>query len=279
MRDFYTFANRYFIEADLVMKTALSVGAGTSVQPAGPDQPVMKTPDGVPFIPGSSLKGVVRSHLERLVRTLGCMGKTIDGQKLHACDPFSSPCVSRKCKDELANKYLRGGILNDAEFTCELWQQSCTICRLFGSPWLSSRLYFQDALLTNQSELGRLTEVRDGVGIDRDLGSARPKIKFAFEVVPRDSVFRLRVIGENLQEWEVGLLLVALQAMERGELPVGGKSTRGLGWAELRGLEVRRIEAQDLLDFLRGERPEAVSVQGLVQQFMAALERGGERHA
>ncbi|MFN3975203.1 MAG: hypothetical protein ACK4K2_08040 [Dehalococcoidia bacterium] len=43
---------------------------------------------------------------------------------------------------------------------------------------------FQDALLANEGNMVRLTEVWDGVGIDRDLGSAKARIKYDFETVP-----------------------------------------------------------------------------------------------
>ena len=52
------------ITATLRMKTALSVGARAALMPTGSDLPVIKTPEGIPFIPGSSLKGVVRAFDE-----------------------------------------------------------------------------------------------------------------------------------------------------------------------------------------------------------------------
>lgn len=57
MSGFYEFDNRFIITATLEMKTPLSVGSRISLLPAGSDLPVMKTPQGLPFIPGSSLKG------------------------------------------------------------------------------------------------------------------------------------------------------------------------------------------------------------------------------
>ena len=48
-------------------KTGLHIGASGSIYELGaPDLPVIKTgPEGVPYIPGSSLKGKLRSLLER----------------------------------------------------------------------------------------------------------------------------------------------------------------------------------------------------------------------
>jgi CRISPR-associated protein Csm3 len=73
MNTFWQFENRWLITATLRMKTALSVGSRASLLPAGSDLPVIKTPEGVPFIPGSSLKGVIRTYVERVLRTLDGM--------------------------------------------------------------------------------------------------------------------------------------------------------------------------------------------------------------
>lgn len=76
MADFFRFENRTMISATLVMETPISVGNRTSLLPAGSDLPVIKTPGGIPFIPGSSLKGAIRAYTERLLRTLDATGKS-----------------------------------------------------------------------------------------------------------------------------------------------------------------------------------------------------------
>lgn len=273
MKSFFYFENRWIITATLRMKTALAVGSRASFMPMGSDLPVIKTPEGLPFIPGSSLKGVVRSHIERILRILN-----YNGEKLWACDPLDekSRCVTAERKKALIEQ-AEG---DDQQFTELVWNESCTACRLFGSQWLASRVSFQDAMLANREELLRLTEVRDGVGIDRDLGAAKPKIKYDFETVPPGAAFAVRIIVENADEWEVGLLILALQAMSRGELPIGGKTTRGLGWGELVELQVQRIGPDQLLNYLTGVvQPAEISQQNLLQALFSTLQEGGERHA
>jgi CRISPR-associated protein Csm3 len=217
MNTFWQFDNRWLITATLRMKTALSVGSRASLLPAGSDLPVIKTPEGVPFIPGSSLKGVVRTYVERVLRTMEGMKSQYQGQRLWACDPLdeANRCVTGERKRELVERARD----DDEEFTKRLWQLSCTACRLFGSPWLASRVAFQDAMLANRDSLLRLTEVRDGVGIDRDLGSAKSGIKYDFETVPAGAEFALTIVVENADDWEVGLLLLALQAMQAWRTP------------------------------------------------------------
>lgn len=276
MHSFWQFENRWIITGILRMKTALSVGSRISLLPAGSDLPVMKTPEGVPLIPGSSLKGVVRAYVERLLRTMDELKHTHNGERLWACDPLDDQhrCIKAARKQELLEQAEK----NDARFTELVWKESCTACRLFGSQWLASRVSFQDAMLVNRDRMLRLAEVRDGVGIDRDLGTAKTRIKYDFETVPPGGEFGLKIIVENAEEWEVGLLFLALEAVRKGELPVGGKSTRGPGWGELVDLKVQKIGKDNLLGYLTGTaQPVTVSDTQLLQA-LAGLQ-GGEHHA
>ena len=275
MKSFWKFENRYYITAVLHAKAGISVGSGSSLMPAGSDLPVIKTPEGLPYIPGSSLKGVVRSYTERLLRTLGEMNYSIKDGKLSACDPLdeNSRCVTKEQK-----KRINDETKNDKEFTARLWEESCTACRLFGSPWISSRVAFQDAPLANIDDMLRIVEVRDGVAIDRDLGTAKSGAKYDFETVPPGAKFSLRIVVENAEEWEVGLLLLALRALKEGFLPVGGKTTRGLGWGELLDLRVQLLTPQNLLEYIQGQEPASVNPEDLERAFLKALE-GGTGHA
>jgi CRISPR-associated RAMP protein (TIGR02581 family) len=273
MNTFWQFENRWLITATLRMKTALSVGSRASLLPAGSDLPVIKTPEGVPFIPGSSLKGVIRTYVERVLRTLDGMNTQHPGQRLWACDPLDE---DRRCVTGAQKKALfeQAGE-DDARFTELIWQHSCTACRLFGSPWLASRVAFQDAMLANRESLLRLTEVRDGVGIDRDLGSAKTGIKYDFETVPAGAEFGITIVVENAEEWEVGLLLLALKAIEKGELPIGGKTTRGPGWGELVDLKVQHVGKDNLLAYLtETAQPEQKDPTQLLRRFSEQLNGG-----
>ncbi|MCS7015039.1 MAG: CRISPR-associated RAMP protein Csx7 [Gemmatales bacterium] len=268
MKSFFHFENRYFVTGALRARTALSIGSRASLMPTGSDLPVIKTPEGVPFIPGSSLKGVLRAFTERLVRTLEQLGKRINGQVVSACDPLDEDqrCVTPKIKEQISEKAA-----DERTFTEKLWEKSCTVCRLYGSQWLASRVSFQDAVLRNAESLVRLTEVRDGVGIDRDLGTARTGIKFDFETVPAGAEFDLNLVLENVDDWEVGLVLVALEALGNGHLALGGKTTRGLGWMELVRLQVQGIQAQDLLQYLGGQIPPPTAAERFRQALLAHL--------
>lgn len=246
MNLFDRFQNRTIIHAALEMQTALSVGSRLSLEPTGTDMPVVKGPDGLPFIPGSSIKGVVRFQAERILRTIN------RPPDLWACDPFGDPCVPEKSRDgkKGKDKLWEESGKADEVFAQKVWEASCTACRLFGSPWFAGRVAFKDAYLVNAGDLPVLTQIRDGVGIDRDLGAARTGVKYDFETVVPGTRFDIEILTENLEDWEIGFLLTVLQMWEEGGIALGGKTTRGPGWGKLDGVTIQRVDPANLMDYL-----------------------------
>lgn len=282
MNTFERFESRTLISATLEMQTALSVGSRASLEPTGTDLPVIKDQKGVPFVPGSSIKGVVRSEMERVLRSLDR-----ESTKLWACDPFgeandlpNKQCITSKEKNdiekEVANLTEKD---SEAERSKRIWEKSCSVCRLFGSPWLASRLAFKDASLINLQELADVTSVRDGVGIDRDRGAAKDGLKYDFEVVSPGAKFNISILAENVESWEIGLLLSVLRPWQEGYLPIGGKSSRGPGWGKLEEISIQRIEKKDLLNYLLGAKTEPVPSETFVQSFRGHLSQGGVQNA
>ncbi len=269
MSVFDRFQNQTRILATLEMQTALSVGSHGSLEPTGTDLPVMKGPDGAPFIPGSSIKGAVRALAERILRT---WNKQPD---VWACDPFADPCVSSNRKDQLlreAEDEAEDPSQVEQIFSQKVWDASCTACRLFGSPWFAGRVAFKDAYLLNGDDLPLVTQIRDGVGIDRDLGAARTGVKYDFEVVVPGARFGLEILTENLEDWELGFLLTVLRFWEEGNLPLGGKVTRGPGWGRLVDVRLQRVDQNTLLDYLLQGQQASADTTTFIEAFHAYIE-------
>jgi CRISPR-associated RAMP protein (TIGR02581 family) len=239
------FENRMVITAELVAETGLRIGAGgQSADPTASDLPVMKTPDGQPFIPGSSLRGVLRSHVERIVRAFEALGP---GRG--ACSPTNTAewCIK---SDDI--KRIREQLRNEPEkLAQEIFQKSCRVCRVFGSPWLASRVRIADLPCIN----GAQAETRDAVAIDREKETVANK--YDFEAVPVGSKFALNIIAENLNELERGLLWLGIEELQRGQMLLGGFKSRGLGWVKLVNLRIHFVEGrEELCNYLRtGEIP------------------------
>jgi CRISPR-associated RAMP protein (TIGR02581 family) len=224
--------HRHRIKAEVVTLTGLRVGAGKSFDAAATDQPVIRDALGRPYIPGSSLKGALRSGLESVLRGLG-------RRDLWACEIFEDDgsCVGVSPRDKARAKRREPIPLT------EVLERCCTACGLFGSPFVAGRVFFHDLPQLQ----GSPTEVRDGVGIDRDLGNAKPKVKYDVEVVPAGTRFKLELLLENVDRVRLDLVLQTLDLLHRGEILLGGLTTRGLGRVELRQRSLERTDAGRLL--------------------------------
>ncbi|MFP3939774.1 MAG: CRISPR-associated RAMP protein Csx7 [Thermoanaerobaculia bacterium] len=224
---------RHRITGRLVAETGLRVGADKSLDVGTSDQPVLRDAVGRVFLPGSSLKGVLRSGLEAVLRGLA-------DERLRACDPLAAPCT-----EPLRKKAKAAGSPVDLD---EVLETVCTVCGLFGCPYLAGRVFVADLPFEDATALR--TEIRDGVGIDRDrrVARTRPAIKYDQEVVPRGASFRLEMILENVTDSvQLGLVLKALELLDTGEVRMGGLTSRGLGRVSLNDLRLERTDAARLL--------------------------------
>ena len=231
------FSGRLHLEGTLTTWTALHIGAGGSADALGSDAPVVRTGAGVPYIPGSSLKGVLRSAAESLFRTLP--KKQGDTSGLWACSTFGEDaCGTHRRVKELREAL---GEQNPRELAEKVWAESCWVCRLFGSMALASRVRFADLLLRGPVPL---PEKRNGVGIDRDKELAASGVLYDFEAVPPETRFELRVTVDNPTPEEAGLLLYLFEELDSGNLALGGKTSRGLGRVRVSWEKIEEIRLE-----------------------------------
>jgi len=247
-----TFESRLIITATLRAETALRIGTGSddAALPSASDLPVLRGADGQPYIPGSSLRGVIRSQIERIVRSL----EPTPGGGHGACDPTvnSAWCIPSAMidawKKELRNPALQE-INVDKELADRVWEHSCRVCRSFGSAWLAARVRIADLHLIGDEPA--IIQRRDGVAIDRDKETVQHK--YDFETVPRMTAFGLQITAENLDAAECGLLWLGLRELIEGHVLLGGFKGRGLGRATLVELSMQMVDATDrraLRDYL-----------------------------
>lgn len=226
---FYRLSNILIINGDLVCRTGIRVGAGSDTYlPAASDLPVLKDADGNPYIPGSSLRGVLRSYVERVVRAF----EDSYGWGRGACDPCDgkSWCVSKE-RIKIIRQESKQDDQPHERYASQVWQETCRVCRVFGSPWVASRVRISDLPCTNKA----IVEVRDGIAIDREKETVANK--YDFEIVPAGSGFRLEIIAENLNEHERGLLWLGIKGLADGMIQIGGFKGRGLGQVVLENIE------------------------------------------
>ena len=209
------------------------------------------------FLPGSSLKGVFRSHSEKVVCSL----------KSHVvCYPFAGNedkgvDLTARRKDyrdscgavftELA-RGDRAKIDEDTEF---VYANSCPACRLFGSTGFIGRIAIGDAYLTPDSK--PITEQRDGVGIDRLTGGASHGAKFELEVVSTGVSFETDIHIRNFEIWQLGMLFIVLQDLEDELIRIGSGRSRGLGQvkAQISEQEHDRRPGGFVVSSIRNDKP------------------------
>lgn len=242
--------NRYRITAALEAVSGLRVGAGKSLDAAATDQPVIRDALGRPFIPGSSIKGTLRSSLESILRSL-------DRRDLHACNIFEQRCVGDSDDDQ---KLMDQG--QTVPFD-DVLMRTCTACSLFGSTFVAGRVFLHDLPCI---KTGTVTEVRDGVGINRDLGTAQIGVKYDVEVVPVGTSFQLEILIENVYSYQLALILRCLALLHCGDILLGGLTSRGLGKVKL---VEPKLESTNGSRLLAGEDFETLD-------FQQATEAAGE---
>lgn len=203
------------------------------------------------YLPGSSLKGVVRSCCEKIGRTVG----------LDVCDPLD--------KDHSCGRKLER--MAKTASGADIYQKLCPICRMFGHTVMASHIHFSDAYPpTHQAwQDANDTEERDGVAIDRVSGAVAVG-PFQLEVVTRGE-FAAGLSLRNFQLWQVGLLAVALRDIAQQRVPMGFAKSRGLGRVDL---HYERLEISYPGQFrAAGKRDFGQNLYG-VTEFVAAGEYG-----
>lgn len=242
--------NRAAFEAAIVPDgPILIVEGGSALDPSAPSLAFVRTlRDGgsTVYLPGASLKGVLRAHAERLLATE--MGLAA------AEDPFDGEAERRAAAKKAREAGDRPRVL----------AASCEADRLFGSTEIAGRFRVPDALPSQETAArANRTEIRYGVGIDRAKQSVRGGALFDQEAVTGGR-FRLRAVLENYELWMLAVVLQAFRDLDDGFVQIGHAKTRGFGTV--------RVEDPVLHLLWPGERPERIEGAG-------ARERDGEVRA
>jgi len=210
--------NEAKITFKMKVDSPLSIRSGSEngIDPTLPDMQCLRTfKDGenTVFIPGSSIKGVIRSRCERII-------KFLEGNACNIVDRNQS-CNG---KEKELKKELTGS---------DIYKKVCHACRIFGSTAIGSRVKFKDAYPIGKTKIG----FRNGVGINRITGAAQRGALYDFEVV-EDGTFEVSFIITNYELYQLKLLLFAIEDIDEGYVSFGGSTTRGNGKMKVEDLTV-----------------------------------------
>jgi CRISPR-associated protein Csm3 len=237
---------RVFLTFDLTAQTGLHIGGSDAgIEIGGVDKTVIRDPlSNQPYIPGSSLKGKMRSLLEKYKGLK--QNQRIGQGYIHSCGAeYKGEELLSKGKPE----YLK-----------------CDVCQVFGVPGerdfsTPTRLVVRDVKMDQESaqklnESGRTdlpyTEIKTEVSIDRVTSAANPR---QMERVPAGTVFSGAEMVFSIYAGDdcdpvkdvqrLKTLVEGLQLLEDDYL--GGLGTRGSGKVTLGNIKVRLRNGSDYL--------------------------------
>jgi len=246
-----TFLGKLILEGEILCETGLHIGAGKgSLEIGGADNPVVKDAFGVPYVPGSTLRGRLRSLLE---------------QSSGAAVPSELVYLSKRRGQEVR---IHQSDRPDDEICLLFGRNPGRVERVSGESGEAgnvtpARLTIYDAPLVVESITPQmrenlddeLTEVKSENAVDRITSQANPR---TLERVPAGARFKVRIVLDVLCEEDKPLaarFVEGLRLLEDDTL--GGGGARGSGRVRFQALKLawrgkgfysKGAEAETLLD-------------------------------
>ena len=197
----------------ILIKSGYATIDGTDMVPVS----TFKDGKSVYYFPGTSLKGALRSHLERIARTL---------QPGSVCIPYYDPGKDITIPVAAEQTSHGCGYRSNGDTSSAAYADSCAACRLFGSLKFGGRFSISDAYPLSGHE--REPELRNSVGIDRFTGGTVPKVLFDLQVLVGGE-FEAKVRLINFELWQLAALNLLLLDMKDEIITIGSGRSRGLG--------------------------------------------------
>lgn len=191
------------------------------------------------LLPGSSLRGIIRSQAERIARTIATQ-HAWQKHKDERCayflqhNPAGDPNMTSS-KKAVAGKTAKlansDALLTAAgvDGTVRVKPSHLDLAdRLFGSVRLGSRLLIEDGNLVYVNDKKPKLKAMDFLAIDRFTGGGRDSAKFD-AIALWQPTFKCRLRLDNPQAWELGWLLLTLRDLHQGLTTVGFGAAKGFG--------------------------------------------------
>ena len=281
--DFSVFNNKYIIKGKLKVLTALHIGSG--VEENGHDAPFItiekkysKNENGnlkgeYFYIPGSSFRGYLSTKLERLLakennyRFIADKGELnegdvklifgytnllrkekVDSDENKKIEKFvEEKRVIRSVLNEFLEKDLIERVLKDEEEKKkeEKKKDEAALEEAKKYSSMSGKIHISDMKILSKFDK---SIKRDGIKIDRNTGATERGGKFDYDILPPGTEFEFIMELDNIEDYQLNLIKVALiDILEEGDL-FGGKISRGIGKCRLTLEEVKFIEAKNKQD-------------------------------
>ncbi len=196
----------------LVVRTGLRIGGIGEYEIGGVDNVVIKTPSNYPYVPGSSIKGKIRSLIEKKENKIGKNGD------VHSCDEES--CLI--CKTFGNTKGRGAAIFRDAYIIKkgQYPQKEQEIKNQL--PPTIEPLYLQE-----DDDPTKFIEIKMETKIDRETGKAAERSLRSSERVKPGTVFLVEILVPENDPSVEKLIQEGIELLNKDYL--GGCGTRGYG--------------------------------------------------
>jgi len=202
--------SRLIVEYEIRTISDLHIGGHESSVPGDVDMAVIRDSGGYPIVPGSSLKGVLRSEMERLLNGLG----------KRVCTP-----------DDLCPK-----------------GEECTVCHLFGGKELAASIRVRDAVAGSKGTLVR-DGVRIDRKKRMAVPGAYYTIEVVPKGTVFRGVITIEDPKIDEFVWaKLGALLGTIRFINATARSLGGGVSRGFGEVLIVPIRIREITAKNYLE-------------------------------
>lgn len=243
--DFSTFKNKYILTGKIVVLNALHIGSGKEKDDR--DAPFISLDDDKNFyIPGSTFRGYLSTKLERFLDSGNGFKIKSNGEELNEADVklifgyTNLDKLETKINDE-DNEEDRKLKENNKKIQDRIIKK-LNSKNLKEVKSLAGRIHISDMPVLKDVKY----VTRDGIKIDRNTGATEKRGKFDYDVVPAGTEFELNIELENIENYQLDLIGLALNDIlkDNGDL-FGGKTSRGIGKCRLKDLKMKYVTSDD----------------------------------
>ena len=243
--DFSTFKNKYILTGKIVVLNALHIGSGREKDDR--DAPFISLDDDKNFyIPGSTFRGYLSTKLERFLDSGNGFKIKNNGEELNEADV--KLIFGYTNLDKLETKINDKDNEEDRKLKENNRKIQDRIIRKLNAKnldevkSLAGRIHVSDMPVLKDVKY----VTRDGIKIDRNTGATEKRAKFDYDVVPSGTEFDLNIELENIENYQLDLIGLALNDIlkDNGDL-FGGKTSRGIGKCRLKDLKMKYVTSED----------------------------------
>lgn len=239
--DFSIFKNKYRISGNLEVLTALHIGSG--VEENGMDAPFI-TIDGNSknknfYIPGSSFRGYLSTKLEGLLAKENGF-KFVDKETKEELNEADVKLIFGYTNLQKEDNYIKEKILKKLAY-----DKNNETDKEENYYSMAGRIHISDMLINSDVDSIK----RDGIKIDRETGATETGAKFDYNVIPLGTFFKFEMELDNVEEYQLDLIKLALKDILEEDL-FGGKLSRGIGKCKLNIEKIEFVDKTNIQDYL-----------------------------